>query len=669
MNFQVGQKGYAKNGIEQRENVFENGCAVKTYNNVSNDLFLKGGEVVASYTRADGSKWTQSADIPGKPATTEPPVTPRPGTPSAPPVTPRPGTPTTPVPAPQPQPQPQPQPVPQKKTTPDDKVVTYGEQAANFMANRVVDTYGLIENYRYWFFTGFKRQSQMYANLGVTVESLPEFRVAFQNGANEGGSAGYNSGASEGSRAGSTMGKQAARSRFQNAVGNPAALDTASGAIPNGDGFGGLASNQADPGFASTLNEYNSAFLNEVRTAIRLGGDLEDDILADVYGRYWSLSDYYGWNDYQYATVFSSWRADNAWELFLNKKLVRQNSDPGKVQANNQMVTKYREITDANEYEDADHSRSLYRSTFTRRYERVIDDKWNNEVYGKRNNSAEARGEYYFVLALKEYARRLGYAHGYNNSFTQASRQGYAESVGPAYKNSFDQTVNQYMSNAIIENVRVELKNQAGQSTFAVFDSIFPTVLEATNFGKVAGKVSVTITGPSIAGLQATGETTMDVPGLTRVATPTKLESPAQVIQSAAANQATSVNLRIQVGNYAVSQTQNITISWAQTIRQMSLESNSSREAAYAQYLASQLAQEWKRSDGVFQGDVYAKKPLETLAGQYVQAVKALSAAEQQKLAKYASSLTAGYGKKPFLAGGKWKSVEALFKQIGYKMP
>jgi len=46
-----------------------------------------------------------------------------------------------------------------------------------------------------------------------------------------------------------------------------------------------------------------------------------------------------------------------------------------------------------------------------------------------------------------------------------------------------------------------------------------------------------------------------------------------------------------------------------------------------------------------------------------------LPAAEQAKLKKYNSALTAGYGKKPFLINGKWKSVEALFKKIGYKMP
>lgn len=274
------------------------------------------------------------------------------------------------------------------------------------------------------------------------------------------------------------------------------------------------------------------------------------------------------------------------------------------------------------------------------------------------------------MLAAKEYARRTGYAQGFNPAFNTASIQGYQQSLGPAYKNSFDQTVATYSTNPIIENVRVELKNQAGQTTFSILDSIYPTVLEATNVGKVPGLVSVTLSGQSITSLPTGSDRkSVEVPGLTRVTQAAKLDTPAQLGQSAPANQTTSVTLRIQVGSSVTSQTHTITVSWAQTIVQGARETNSSREAAIAQYIAAQLAQEWKRSDGLFQGDVFAKNPLSTLAGQYVQIVMALPVAEQQKLAKYNSSITAGYGRKPFLASGKWKSVEALFKQIGYKMP
>jgi hypothetical protein len=664
--FQVGQKGFAKNGIEQRENSFENNCAVKSYNNASNDLFLKGGEVVATYTKADGQKVSMQADIPGKPAPTPTP-TPRPGTEPTP--TPRP-TPTpvpTPVPQPHPQPHPQPKP-PEKKYTPDDKVITYSEQAANFMANRVVDTYGRVENFRFHFYQGFRKQANLYANLGIAVESLPEYQYSFQNGLSQGESEGLQNGRAEGHRVGSSLGEQQARSRFQSAVGNQSGLDVASGALPDGQDFPGLSSPVSNPDFTSQLSEYNGEFLNEARSGLGLGNDLADDILSDVYGNHWNLADYYGWNNYQYDTVFSSWKAENAFSLFLSMKLVRENSDPGKVNANKQMVAKYKEITNPDEFADADETKRQYRGEFLSQYNSVIGRKWNSEVYGRPNYSAQARGEYYFVQALKAYAQKLGRARGYSTSYSVASRNGFQQTVGAAFKNSFDQTVNHYTNNAVIENVRVQLKNQTGLTSVSVLDSVYPVVLEAVNLGKVAGDVQVTLTGNGLSPLPAGSTLSVNVPGLTRVNIPQLLNSPAQVSQNVKANQPLNVNIRIQAGQQVYTQSQQVIVSWTQTVKQLAIEPNPSREAILAQFVAGQLAKEWK-DNGVFDGNPYEKKPLETLAGQYVQLVLSLNPTEQAKLKKYNSSLTAGFGKKPFLFSGKWKSVEALFKQIGYKMP
>tara|TARA_B110001454_G_scaffold219194_1_gene251266 strand:+ start:19566 stop:21752 length:2187 start_codon:yes stop_codon:yes gene_type:complete len=659
--FQVGQKGYAKNGIEQRENSFESGCAVKSYNNVSNDLFLKGGEVVASYTK-DGKKVFMNADIPAKqplepsPIVVAPTPTPRPGT--EPVVTPRPGT--------EPTPTPRPEPTPVLKTTPDDKVRTYGEQAANFMANRVVETYGQIENYRFNFYQGFRKQSNLYANLGIAVESLPEYHNGLRNGLSQGGNDGLQNGRNEGARVGSAMGQSQARARFQNSVGNAAGLNVTAGAQPTGDDFQGLGSPVAQPDFASQLSAYNNDFLNETRRGFNI--DLADDILSDIYGNNWNLSDYYGWTDYRYDTLFSSWKAENAFTLLLNKKLVRENSDPGKIQANNQMVAKYREITDASQYSDADESRQQFKYEFVSQYNSVIGRKWNSEVYGRPNYAAQARGEYYFVQALRAYAQKLGHARGYGQSYTQASRQGYQQTLGAAYQDSFAQTVAYYTNNPVIENVRVQVQNQSGLTTVSVLDSIYPNVLEATNLGKAPGIVHVTLSGAGIAALPAGSTVGMDVPGLTRVTTAKLLNTPAQIAQNVKPNKAVTVNISIRAGGQTYSQSQQIMVSWSQTVKQAAVDANVSREAALAQYIAAQLAQEWK-DNGLFDGNPYAKKPLETLAGQYVQLVQSLPAAEQAKLKKYNSALTAGYGKKPFLFSGKWKSVEGLFKQIGYKMP
>lgn len=660
--FQVGRKGYAKNGIEQRENAFENNCAVKSYNNTSNSLYLNGGEVVASYSNKDGKKIIMNADIPDQqplepsPIVVAPTPTPRPG--SDPVVTPRPGTDPTPT--------PRPEPTPVLKTTPDDKVRSYGEQAANFMANRVVDTYGQVENYRFHFYQGFRKQANLYANLGISVENLPEYHGGQQHGLSQGGSEGFQAGRNEGERMGSAMGQQQARARFQNSVGNASSLNTAPGVQPTGDDFQGLGSPIAQPDFVSQLSVYNNDFINEARRGFNM--DLADDILSDIYGSHWNLSDYYGWTDYKYDTLFSNWKADNAFTLFLNKKLVRENSDPGKINANNQMVAKYREITNANEFSDADESRQQFKYEFVSQYNSVIGRKWNSEVYGRPNYAAQARGEYYFVQALKAYAQKLGYARGFTASYRQASRQGYAQTVSMAYQNAFLQTINYYSQNPVIENVRVHIQNQAGLNTVSVLDSLYPNVLEATNLGQAAGVVNVTLSGSGLTTLPAGSTVTMDVPGLTHVTTPKLLNTPAQVTLAAKPNKALSVNVNIKAGGQIYNQTQQVIVSWSQTVKQTAVETDLSREALLAKYLAAQLTQEWK-DNGLFDGNPYDKKPLETLAGQYVQLVKSLSTVEQQKLKKYNSSLTAGYGKKPFLFSGKWKAVDSLFKQIGYKMP
>lgn len=646
--FQVGQKGYAKNGIEQRENFFESNCAVKTYNNLSNDLFLKGGEVVALYAN-NGKKVVINAYIPAKQSLEPSPIVVAP--------TPRPGT--DPVVTPRPQP-------PILKTTPDDKVRGYGEQAANFMANRVVETYGLVENYRFHFYQGFRKQANLYANLGIAVENLPEYHGGYQGGLSRGGSEGFQNGRSEGSRVGSAMGQAQARARFQNSVGNAPNLNVAPGTEPTGKDFQGLNSPVAQPDFATQLSAYNNDFLLEARHGINM--DLSDDIISDIYGNHWNLSDYYGWSDYKYDTLFSSWKADNAFTLFLNKKLVRENSDPGKIQANHKMVAKYREITDANEFADAEESRQQFKYEFASQYNSVIGRKWNSEVYGRPNYAAQVRGEYYFVQALKAYAQKLGHARGYAVSYIEASRKGYQQTVGVAYQSSFSQTISYYTNNPVIENVRVQIQNQAGSTTVSVLDSIYPNILEATNLGKAPGVVQVTLSGQGIAALPSGATTGMDIPGLTRLTTAKLLNTPAQIAHTAAPNKTLTVMVTIKAGGQLYTQTQQVLVSWAQTIKQTAIDSNASREAVLAQYLAAQLAKEWK-DNGLFDGNVFERNPLQTLVGQYVQVVQTLPASEQAKLKKYSSALTAGYGKKPFLINSKWKSVQALFRKIGYKMP
>ncbi|MCB0370015.1 MAG: hypothetical protein KDD45_11475, partial [Bdellovibrionales bacterium] len=109
--FFVGKKGYSKNGIGQREERFEGNCAVKSYDNSSNQLYLKDGEVYAAYDYDGKQPVQKSPEVVQIPSYNSP--------------------------QPQPQPPVSNEPNDPRKESDPKKVHTYAEQAANFFANRV----------------------------------------------------------------------------------------------------------------------------------------------------------------------------------------------------------------------------------------------------------------------------------------------------------------------------------------------------------------------------------------------------------------------------------------------------------------------------------------------------------------------------------------------------
>ncbi|MBL7546075.1 MAG: hypothetical protein JNL11_19805 [Bdellovibrionaceae bacterium] len=662
VTFQISEKGFSQNAIAQPQTRMENGCAIKVYATQPTSLLKKGAEVQATYTRADNTQWSQKASATLSGGTTP---APQPPVPNPPPVvvTPRPGTPPAPTPTPTPAP------APQKQTTPDQKVREYAITAANFMANRVVDAYGPVENFRYWFFEGFKEE----ARYNSDYRRLPEYSQSYGEGVRDGQQDGLRLGAEAGANAGRAQGNSEAVGRFQRAVNNPAALDTAAGQIPTGEGYGGLRGDKFTPTMAQLLAQNNHLFLDEARRAINLSSDFEDDVINTIFGEYWSLSDYYAWDDYKYDMVFSRWRAENAFELFLNRKLVRASGDSGKLQANNQMLELYRKITNPDEYSDAAESKQAYYNQFINRYNDVIKSKWRSEVYGTKNSRAFSRGVYYHQLALQEIARRAGYEAGFNPTFNRKSIEGYQNAIGAAYKQQFDATVSHYTGHAVIEGVRFAVRNQAGQATVSILDSVLPTFLEATNFGKVDGTVTATLSGTGLSPLPSSDDNVIVIPGLSKVSKPKVLASPAQISASVKPNSEVTVNVQIRAGSASYSSSQQVTVAWALTIKQAAIDTQAARSSILKQYVVKHLLAEWENETKVLDlVNDYQKNPLNTLLGQFVNAVKSLSAAEQQNLASIAPSLAAGIGKRPGAFSknkGKWDSAKDLLEQIGYKLP
>lgn len=661
--FFVGKIGYAKNGVAQRETKFENGCAVKTYNNTSNDLFLNGGEVYASYD-----------EFGRQPVQTNPDTVPIPrrDTGSTPTPTPNPPTPN-PNPTPGPTPNPNPPPVDNKKEMDPRKVRNYAEQAANFFANRVVEIYGRVENYKYNFYVGFKKAAALYNNLGVSVQSLPQYNYGYQNGLIKGRDEGFSRGQQQGNQDGSSMGRQDAVNRFYSAIDNVSQLDTNIGAVPDGSQYRPTNPSLTAPDMNSRLGKYNDQYYQEIRSGMGFDSEVDfDDELSDmVYGRRIGLGDYYSWNDYKDEVLYSSWKGENALNLFLSKRLIKNSSvDYNKVKVNNELVALYKEITDPEIYKDAAENRRIYRAAFINQYDDTIVGKWNREVYQKTNYSAQARGEYYFTQAIQSYAQDVGYNDGYIRNYGPSSLDGYRQTVGPAYRQSFSQTVTHYSQNPVLGEIQVSLVNQDGKSTFAVIDSVVAVLNKVVNAGKVPGKLVVQIQPHQALNNGSNKTIEIDVPGLTRLTSRQVLGVVSQVSTAVQPDENYQIQVRTNTGTLSM----NMGVSWHQTVQQIGRDTPQ-RQQVLVQYLSQKLGQEFKDMVSVFNRNRYKHEPQVTLAGKFVAAYISLSPQEQQVLKQYQSAIVAGIGKRPsnFICvgcgKGEWDAAQVIFQQIGWSLP
>lgn len=747
--FFVGQKGYAKNGIAQRENKFENNCAIKTYNNSSNDLFLKGGEVYASYDQ-QGKQPIQNnpetVQIPGG-NNNQPPVN-NPGNHdiklsyklvnskvqvlicSSPEYislgkvvainnltkqkstgqytgstnlakkminenrcaehfydnkdidngdvlivvigddtkefTVK-GLPTNDTPPPVVTPE-----DPRKEMDPK-KVKIYAEQAANFFANRVVEIYGKVENYKYNFYVGFKKAASFYSNLGISIQNLPQYGYGQKNGLSKGYEDGYSHGQQKGIQEGTSVGRQDAVDRFYAAVENSGSLDVNAGAGPDSANYPGTNPSIANPDLNNKFTTYNNDYYQELKSGLNFDAEVEfdSDLNGNIYGGNVSLSDYYSWNDYKNEVLFSYWKSENALNLFLSKKLIKSTSvDHNKVKANNEMIAKYKEITDSNLYKDADQNRRLFRSTFINQYDDVIGYKWNKEVYDKSNYAAQSRGEYYFTQAIQAYAYDVGYQNGYIENYIPRNIQGYRHSVGPAYVKSFNETVNYYSNNPVISEVQLDIVNQDGKKSFSVIDNIIPVLSRVVNAGKVAGKLIVRIQQNNAINNAVNNTLEIEIPALTRFTSSQALGVVSQVSTSVKPEDQIDLVLTTNAGNKSV----RMTMSWHQTVKQITKDIPQ-RQQILSQYLSQHLGKEMKDMRSVFKKNKYKHEPENTFAGKLVSTYQTLNPQEQQLLNQFQTSIVSGIGKRPrdFICIGcgkdEWDAAQNIFKQIGWSLP
>ncbi|MCB0370937.1 MAG: hypothetical protein KDD45_16325, partial [Bdellovibrionales bacterium] len=531
---------------------------------------------------------------------------------------------------------------------------------------------GSVENYKYNFYIGFKKAASLYENLGVSVQYLPEYQQGFNQGAGEGREIGLKEGESFGSSRGLETGRREARNRFKSAVDNETNLDITLGHVPDGSDFPGLDTNLANPDFPVLLKGYNDEYYQNLRSDLDYNNEVDfDSSLSDeMYRSHDSLNDYYTWHDYKEELLNSYWRNENALRLFLSKRLIKSSSvDYNKVKANNQMIAKYKEITDPAQYKDAEKTKALYQSVFIRQYENTIDYKWNSQIYQKSNYHAQERGEYYFTKALKVFAYKLGYYNSYSRNYKQTSQVGYQKTIATAYTNSFNETVNYYSRNPVLENLDINIINQDQKDTFSPIDTIYPVLTHLVNVGKVTGKLTIKIKeNSSIISNNQTLE--FEIPGLKSLAQPQVLDALAQVSTAAEPDTKSEIIFQTNVGNQKVI----LKTLWNQTVKQVAQDS-ADRQKILVQYLSFHLGKEMENMKKLFKKNKYKSEPENTFAGKLVLVYQSLTPAERAILNNHQKSIVQGIGKRPtnFICIGcgkaEWDSAQKIFKQIGWSLP
>lgn len=547
-----------------------------------------------------------------------------------------------------------PPPPPQDKYTPAE-VRQNAENAARFFANRVVETYGVVENYRYNFFVGFREIQELYHDFGVSITKLDSFERGEDEGRAQGKIDGYSAGQEKGNTEGRIMGRDEARSRFLKAVDKGEPVNTVMGPAYKGENFTGIQSPLLSPkSINERLTAYDAEFMADVRKVIILDGEVV--IVDDIFNAYWKLADFYTWDAYKTDLLMTSWRGENAFYLYANQKLTKKGQN---------LIDYLDNVSDSNKNIDAANDVQIYRSAFINEYESVIFKKW-NDVVKTPNPKAKQHGRIYFEKALNDYAYEAGYVNSYKQIYLTESKKGYKSTVAQAYAGGFESNVKHYSANPVIEGVNVELVNQSGLTSFAIIDSIRPKVKTGMNVGQQKGEVRISLSSPSIHTLSQSDATHIE--GLSTLKKEVTLGSLSQVGTGIAPDSKVTVAISVN-GIHTLNQS--ISVSWRQTVQQLAKESGQ-RQTVLLDYIKYHLLQEWFKMSGMNIGDSpYIKKQTSSLLYNLAITYKAMSPADQKAFDQHQEAIMHVFGARPTgwfdTKKDDWDAAIAIFEdQMGW---
>lgn len=457
------------------------------------------------------------------------------------------------------------------------KLREYGEVQARTVANRVANTYGELERWKYSFTMGYWNGIDDF-NGSYTARAV--FDSARADGRASGGAPGYNAGFQEATGQAGTRGTNDAAARFRAVVNQATQPDLT---IPNigTPAFGGL---NAPLNACSTVTSTIASLENRLSSEMRViqFGDDDGYLVYDATAYSIRFHDLNVWGHNSYNFVDSWFRKDYAWQEWTNNDL---NGKYNKVN--------YRKMQSDQQAE--------FRRVFENIYDRVIDEKY----YRKQktpNYSAFARGQWYG----KEIATRQTYDQGcntgYAESYAAASVNGHRAAYVPAFRAHFESTATYYNTNPVISIDGIQLIDGNQNGVFEIGENIGISVGNVTNLGRVAAKdLRIVMNGDGIDSLPNNERITIEAS--TSKESNQVAENLANIRDDVIADQAN--NVIVSVG--ATRNPLVYVVGWKLTIKALGTASSAEAESL-KKFVLQNIQDEYTRTESV-KKNIYSDKP------------------------------------------------------------
>ncbi len=457
------------------------------------------------------------------------------------------------------------------------KLREYAEIQARTVANRVANTYGELEKWKYNFSIGYWQGIDAF-NGSYTARSVTD--DARQEGRNRGTTPGYNAGYAYAASQAGSLGAAAAVARFRAVVNTESAPNMTAPSVttPSFDGLQSSA-NSCDTE-DSTISSLEGRLESEMRI-LRFGDSDYGYLDYDATAYSIRFRDLQRWGRTSYQFVDSWFRADYAWSEWINNDL------GGKYNKTN-----YRKL-------ESDQQ-SEFRRVFSAVYDQVIDEKY----YRKKteyNANARNRGQWYGVEIGNRQAYDRGCNLGYAESYSTASVSGYRAGFAPTYIAKFNSTAQYYNSNPVISFDGIRLIDGNRNGVFELGENVGIAVGSVTNLGRVAAQnLRVRMTGEGIDEL-ANSESVSVEPSTSKPSNQI-VENLARVRSDVIADKNNTVAVAIGANQHSLS----YVVSWKLTIRALAT-ADAASAISLKQFVLQNIQNEYTRAESA-KNNIYKEK-------------------------------------------------------------